>query len=91
MSNELNCSCDPRSLLLSDAALAHLNDQHGQTLAASTWAQYRSDGRGPNFRIIAGRAYYAVADLDTWARSRVSPVGRTAADVRRNLRATVAA
>ena len=64
-------------------AARRIRDVHRQPCTEGTLANLASDGDGPVYRLIAGRAYYLDDDIDDWALSRVSAPIRKAADARR--------
>ena len=48
-------------------------------------ANLASEGAGPYYRLVSGRAIYLPQDVDAWVISRISGRVRRAADVRRIL------
>jgi hypothetical protein len=67
-------------LLTRRAAAERVREKFGIPCAESTLAKRASEGTGPTYRIVAGRALYAEADVDAWAPSLIGPPIRRAAD-----------
>jgi hypothetical protein len=65
----------PRFLSRRDAS-EHLLSEHGLDIPPERLARFALNGRGPPFRLLAGRpasAVYTGSDLDAWAQHFVGP------------------
>ena len=82
---------DIRSGLSRRDASQRLLTVHGLSYTETTLANMATDGDGPIYRIIRGRALYMPADIDAWAVSRIGRPVRRAADARSEMTAEVAA
>ena len=65
------------------SAAQRIRDVHGLPCTDATLANLASEGAGPVYKLVAGRAYYRDEDIDVWARSRISAPIRKASDARR--------
>jgi TorA maturation chaperone TorD len=54
--------------------------EHGLPCSDAYLAQMATDGTGPLYRRVCGRAIYLDADIDAWAQSRIGPLIRRASD-----------
>lgn len=59
--------------------------EKGLHYTVATLANMASNGEGPLYRLIGGRAVYMPDDVDRWAESRISAPIRKAADARRGM------
>ena len=66
-------------------AAERIRDLHGLPCTEGQLANHASDGTGPTYRLFGPRAFYLDTDVDAWARSRISPPIRKAADARLHL------
>lgn len=58
--------------LLRDAATQCLNDEEGLKVGPTGLANMASDGKGPRYSIINGRACYTREDLSAWVREQAT-------------------
>jgi hypothetical protein len=70
------------SSLLTRLAAAQRVREKGIPCQPSTLAKRASEGTGPTYRIIGGRAMYSEPDVDSWAASLIGPPVRRACDAR---------
>ena len=62
-------------------ASKYLRDVHGMRYSVRSLDNAAWRGDGPLFRLQSGRlAIYEIGDLDTWARSRLSPKMRSTSE-----------
>ena len=76
-------SIDLRIALTRKGASQRLRADHGLAYTAATLANMATDGEGPVYRLVAGRAVYLPDDVDSWAATRIGKPVRRAADARR--------
>ena len=73
----------PAEYLSRKAAAEHVSRRVGRRMTVAALARQASDGTGPIYRMILGRASYLVEDLDAWIEGLVSePVKRGHASYR---------
>lgn len=65
------------------AAAQYLRDRHHLRVSNAYLAQLASEGTGPPYRLVQGRAFYCIGDLDAWADSLIGNPVRRASDARR--------
>ena len=63
----------------------------GLTISEGTLANKASDGSGPAYRLVMGRAFYLDADVDEWVRSQISAPTRKASQLHGQQSSEVAA
>lgn len=61
-----------KKLLLRPAATEYLNEVEGVQVAPAGLACMASDGKGPKYSIVNGRAVYTREDLSAWVREQAS-------------------
>ena len=64
-----------------DKAAAYVQTKYGIPCAPATLAKKASIGGGPRFRHVGRWPVYAVADLDAWAQSVMSPLKSSTSEV----------
>jgi hypothetical protein len=65
------------------AASQHLRNELGLSYTEATLANMATEGLGPVYRLVGGRAVYMPDDLNRWAATRIGKPVRKAADARR--------
>jgi len=70
----------PTNRLRRRQAAAYVREQHGLACSEAYLEKLASTGGGPLFYRVGGRVEYDLADLDTWALSRISGPLRKASD-----------
>ena len=84
-------SIDLKSGLTRKDVAQRLQADHGLSYTVATLANLATDGEGPVYRLVAGRAIYLPDDVDRWAATRIGKPVRRAADARRTKHAEAAA
>ena len=64
------------------AAAQRVRDKFGVRCEQSTLAKKASEGTGPTYRLIGGRAMYSEPDVDAWGASLIGSPIRRASDAR---------
>lgn len=60
---------DGEDFLLRPAAAEYLTRRLGRPVTVSSMQRWASEGRGPGFVVILGKASFTRADLDAWIKS----------------------
>jgi len=64
------------------AAVQRVREKFGIRCEQSTLAKRASEGTGPTYRLIGGRAMYSELDVDTWGASLIGLPIRRASDAK---------